>query len=92
MSFEMKVLPPNSKGEHFFNPSNAPLITLVRNLGIKHLRLGGTTVEMACRNPYSGYRRRHDQNRCVAWRRCHQERFFLASEMDAISVRQARAS
>jgi hypothetical protein len=45
MSFGMKVLPPNSKGEHFFSPSNAPLVTLVRNLGIKHLRLGGTTVE-----------------------------------------------
>src|SRR5262249_10425852 len=44
-------LPPNSKGEHFFSPSNAPLITLVRNLGIKHLRLGGTTVEWPAETP-----------------------------------------
>jgi hypothetical protein len=45
LSFGMKTLLPDGAGAHFFSATNAPLITLFQNLGIRHLRLGGTTVE-----------------------------------------------
>jgi hypothetical protein len=44
-SFGMKTLLPDKAGAHFFSATNAPLITLFQNLGIRHLRMGGTTVE-----------------------------------------------
>jgi hypothetical protein len=45
LSFGMKTLLPDGAGAHFFSATNTPLITLFQNLGIKHLRMGGTTVE-----------------------------------------------
>lgn len=45
LSFGMKSLLPDSHGNHFFSPANHSLVTLFRNLGISHLRVGGTTVE-----------------------------------------------
>jgi len=45
LSFGMKTLLPDKDGGHFFSATNVPLVTLLRNIGIKHLRLGGTTVE-----------------------------------------------
>lgn len=45
MSFGMKTLPANKEAGHFFSATNAPLITLFRNMGVKHLRVGGTTVD-----------------------------------------------
>jgi hypothetical protein len=45
LSFGMKTLLPDGEGAHFFSATNTPLVTLFQNLGIRHLRLGGTTVE-----------------------------------------------
>jgi len=45
LSFGTKTLPGNKAGAHFFSVSHAPLITLFQNLGLTHLRVGGTTVE-----------------------------------------------
>ncbi len=45
MSFGSKTLPPDRTGGHFFSPTNKALITLLQNIGIKHLRVGGTSVE-----------------------------------------------
>lgn len=51
MSFGMKALLPDKDGNHFFNPTNKPLVTLFQNLGISHLRVGGTTVESPPNTP-----------------------------------------
>ena len=45
LSFGMRALLQDQNGTHFFSPSNTALIQLFQNLGLKHLRLGGTTVE-----------------------------------------------
>lgn len=45
LSFGMRAMLPNADGEHFFSPKNKPLVTLFQNIGLSHLRLGGTTVE-----------------------------------------------
>lgn len=45
LSFGMKALLPDKAGAHFFGVSNTALITLFQDLGIRHLRVGGTTVE-----------------------------------------------
>ncbi len=45
LSFGMRAMLPNAEGAHFFSPTNTALVTLFQNLGIKHLRMGGTTVE-----------------------------------------------
>jgi hypothetical protein len=45
LSFGMKTMLPDKAGAHFFSPTNKPLITLFQNLGLTHLRMGGTTVE-----------------------------------------------
>jgi hypothetical protein len=50
LSFGMKTLP----GGHFFNATNSELITLFRNLGLRHLRVGGTTVESPPSTPIPG--------------------------------------
>jgi len=50
LSFGTKTLP----GGRFFNATNAQLITLFRNLGLRHLRLGGTTVESPPSTPIPG--------------------------------------
>src|ERR1700722_16538500 len=44
LSFGMKTLLPDKAGTHFFSTSNAPLVTLFKNVGIRHFRAGGTTV------------------------------------------------
>lgn len=54
LSFGMKALLPDKAGAHFFSPTNAPLVTLFQNLGIRHLRLGGTTVESPPSTPIPG--------------------------------------
>ena len=45
LSFGMKAMLPDKTGAHFFSPTNQPLVTLFQNLGLTHLRMGGTTVE-----------------------------------------------
>src|ERR1019366_7398318 len=45
LSFGTKTLLGGKAGAHFFSASNAPLVTLFQNVGIRHLRVGGTTVE-----------------------------------------------
>lgn len=45
ISFGMKALLPNKAGAHIFSATNTSLVTLFQNLGIRHLRVGGTTVE-----------------------------------------------
>ena len=45
LSFGMKAMLPGKAGAHFFSATNKPLITLFQNLGLTHLRMGGTTVE-----------------------------------------------
>ena len=45
LSFGMRNVIPDKAGGHFFSATNAPLITIFRNLGLRHLRVGGTSVE-----------------------------------------------
>jgi hypothetical protein len=45
LSFGMKTMLPDKAGAHFFSATNQPLIMLFQNLGLTHLRMGGTTVE-----------------------------------------------
>jgi hypothetical protein len=45
LSFGMRTLLPDKTGAHFFSPTNKPLLQLCQNLGIKHLRVGGTSLE-----------------------------------------------
>jgi hypothetical protein len=41
----MTLLPDSTAG-HFFSATNTSLITLFQNVGLKHLRVGGATVDM----------------------------------------------
>ncbi|MDB6023379.1 MAG: hypothetical protein JWQ04_3236 [Pedosphaera sp.] len=45
LSFGMKALLADKAGGHFFSATNTQLITLFQNIGVRHLRVGGTTVE-----------------------------------------------
>ena len=47
LGFETLTVIPDSYGRHgyFFSPENKQLITLFRNAGIKHIRVGGGTVD-----------------------------------------------
>jgi hypothetical protein len=47
LGFETKSVVANtySVRGHFFSPGNTQLITLFRNMGIKHIRIGGGTVD-----------------------------------------------
>jgi hypothetical protein len=45
LSFGMRALLADKAGAHFLSAANAPLVTLFQNVGIRHLRVGGTTVE-----------------------------------------------
>ena len=47
LSFETMTLLPDSTGGYWFSATNTPLITLFQNLGLKSLRIGGATVDMA---------------------------------------------
>jgi hypothetical protein len=51
MSFGMRAVLPNRVGVLFFSPTNTQLVTLFRNLGLRHLRVGGTSVEWPVRTP-----------------------------------------
>ena len=52
LGFETKSVVPNTYGVtgHFFSPENTQLITLFRNAGIKHIRVGGGTVDGSGKN------------------------------------------
>ena len=54
LSFGMKSMLPNAKGMLFFSPTNQPLIILIQNLGVTHLRMGGTSVESPISTPIPG--------------------------------------
>lgn len=54
LSFGMKALLPKEGGTHFFSATNTSLITLFQNVGITHLRVGGTTVESPVTTPIPG--------------------------------------
>ncbi len=54
LSFGMRNVIPDKAGGNFFSTTNRPLITLFRNLGLKHLRVGGTSVESPPRTPIPG--------------------------------------
>lgn len=45
LSFGMRAVLPGKSDTHFFSATNTALITLFQNLGLRHLRVGGTTVE-----------------------------------------------
>lgn len=47
LSYETKELLPNENGQHYFRPDNEPLIRLFKTLGVKHLRIGGNSVDAA---------------------------------------------
>src|SRR4051812_30758658 len=44
-SYEVRMLIPDEKGEHYFRAENKSLLTLFRTLGIKSLRIGGNTSD-----------------------------------------------
>ncbi len=54
LSFGMRALLPGKEGAHFFSATNKPLVTLFQNLGLRHLRVGGTTVEAPPSTPIPG--------------------------------------
>jgi hypothetical protein len=54
LSFGMKALLPDKAGAHIFSATNTPLITLFQNVGLHHLRFGGTTVESPPATPIPG--------------------------------------
>lgn len=45
LSFGMRALLEKNDGGHFFTPTNQALVMLFQNIGIHHLRVGGTSVE-----------------------------------------------
>jgi Glycosyl hydrolase family 79, N-terminal domain len=51
LSMEPRGLPPDAQGNYFFSPTNKQFVTLFRNIGISHLRMGGTSVESPPTNP-----------------------------------------
>lgn len=46
LSFEASNLLPEPNGEHLFGPGNKALIGIFRTLGIRSLRIGGSTADM----------------------------------------------
>jgi hypothetical protein len=54
LGFETKSVAPNTYGVsgYFFTPTNTQLITLFQNTGIKHIRVGGGTVDGSGRNEH----------------------------------------
>src|SRR5579863_4623185 len=47
LSFELSNLLPEPDGGHLLSADNQPLVTLFRTLGIRSLRVGGGTADMA---------------------------------------------
>jgi hypothetical protein len=45
LSFEMEKMLPDQQGAWFFSPTNQPLLTLFKTLGIRSLRVGGNTAD-----------------------------------------------
>ena len=45
LSFEMRDMFTDTNGNHFFSPSNKRLIATFKQLGIKSLRVGGSTAD-----------------------------------------------
>ena len=59
LSFGMKALPGNKAGAHLFSATNTTLVTLFQNIGLRHMRVGGTDGRVAARHAHSrrkGYR------------------------------------
>lgn len=46
LSYETRMLTPDSAGKHYFSPANAILIRMFRQLGVKSLRIGGNSVDV----------------------------------------------
>ena len=45
LSYEASQILLRSNGTHYFSPSNKPLVTLFKTLGVKSLRIGGNSVD-----------------------------------------------
>ena len=45
VSYETESLLPDSMGKHYFSPENKSLIAQFKTLGIKSLRIGGSSVD-----------------------------------------------
>jgi hypothetical protein len=56
LSFGIKTMLPDQYGGLFYSPTNLQLVTLFQNLGIRHVRMGGTTVEFPPETPIPGER------------------------------------
>ena len=54
LGFETRSVAPDTYGVsgNFFSPANTQLITLFRNIGIKHIRVGGGTVDGSGRSEH----------------------------------------
>jgi hypothetical protein len=47
LSYETSLLYPRTNGVRYFRPDNKPLVRLFQTLGVKHLRIGGNSVDTA---------------------------------------------
>lgn len=47
LSYETKLVLPDSTGKYYFSANNASLVEAYKTLGVKHLRVGGNTAERA---------------------------------------------
>lgn len=47
LSYETSILYPRTNGVRYFRPDNRPLVRLFQTLGVKHLRIGGNSVDTA---------------------------------------------
>jgi hypothetical protein len=45
LSYETSLLMPDANASHYFRPDNKPLVNLFQTLGIKSLRIGGSSVD-----------------------------------------------
>ncbi|MBQ9477541.1 MAG: hypothetical protein IJU63_07145 [Bacteroidales bacterium] len=45
LSYESKMLVPDGNGQYYFNVENKPLVTLFRTLGIRSIRIGGSSTD-----------------------------------------------
>ena len=45
LSYESKMLVPNEEGKYYFNTENQPLVTLIKTLGIRNIRIGGSSTD-----------------------------------------------
>jgi len=47
VSYETKDLLPGDNGSYYFRPDNTALLQLINTIGIKHIRIGGNSVDAA---------------------------------------------